>query len=329
MAVDNKKIAEDVLAAVGGASNVTNVTHCMTRLRLNLKDQSIPNDDEVKKIKDVLGAQWSGGQYQVIIGQNVPKVYDAAIALGVKGEGSIDENLDGGTKEPLTLKTAGNKILNYLSKTMVMTIPIIMGAAMFRTIAVVCGDGMLGIWSADSDIYNFFYNWIYNAGYYFLPVYLGWAAAKQLGCSQPLGMMLGGVLIAPEFMTLVNAAADSGVTTTMVYGVLPAQLNNYSSTVLPMVLSMPVLMVVEKFMKKVVPDMLSTVFVPVGTMAVMIPVSLCALAPIGSILGSMVGNFMFGLGNAGGIVTILSLVVIAALWEFLVMTGMHLSLIHI
>lgn len=126
MAVDNKKIAEDVLAAVGGASNVTNATHCMTRLRLNLKDQSIPNDDEVKKIKGVLGAQWSGGQYQVIIGQNVPKVYDAAIALGVKGEGSIDENLDGGTKEPLTLKTAGKKTLNYLSKTMVMTIPIIM-----------------------------------------------------------------------------------------------------------------------------------------------------------------------------------------------------------
>ena len=194
MTVDNKKIAEDVLAAVGGASNVTNATHCMTRLRLNLKDQSIPNDNEVKKIKGVLGAQWSGGQYQVIIGQNVPKVYDAAIALGVKGEGSIDENLDDGTKEPLTVKTAGKKALNYLSKTMCMTIPIIMGAAMFRTLAVLCGDGMLGIWSADSDIYNFFYNWIYNAGYYFLPVYLGWAAAKQLGCSQPLGMMLGGVL---------------------------------------------------------------------------------------------------------------------------------------
>lgn len=150
MTVDNKKIAEDVLAAVGGASNVTNATHCMTRLRLNLKDQSIPNDNEVKKIKGVLGAQWSGGQYQVIIGQNVPKVYDAAIALGVKGEGSIDENLDDGTKEPLTVKTAGKKALNYLSKTMCMTIPIIMGAAMFRTLAVLCGDGMLGIWSADS-----------------------------------------------------------------------------------------------------------------------------------------------------------------------------------
>ena len=323
MATDNKKIAEEVLAAVGGAANITSATHCMTRLRLNLKDQSIPNDDKVKAIKGVLGAQWSGGQYQVIIGQNVPKVYEAALALGVAGKGAIEENLDAAPKGPLTPKAVGQKVLNYLSKTMVMTIPIIMGAAMFRTVAVVCGDGMLGLWAADSDLYNLFYNWLYNAGYYFLPIYLGWAAAKQLGCSQPLGMMLGGVIIAPEFITLIEAAADTGATTTMIYGFLPAQLNNYSATVLPMLLSMPVLMVVEKFMKKIVPDMLSTVFVPVGTMFIMVPVALCVLAPIGSVLGNLIGNFMFGLGNAGGIVTVLALVLIAALWEFLVMTGMH------
>ena len=325
MATDNKKIAEEVLAAVGGAANITSATHCMTRLRLNLKDQSIPNDDKVKAIKGVLGAQWSGGQYQVIIGQNVPKVYEAALALGVAGKGAIEENLDAAltADEPLTPKVVGQKVLNYLSKTMVMTIPIIMGAAMFRTVAVVCGDGMLGLWAADSDLYNLFYNWLYNAGYYFLPIYLGWAAAKQLGCSQPLGMMLGGVIIAPEFITLIEAAADTGATTTMIYGFLPAQLNNYSATVLPMLLSMPVLMVAEKFMKKIVPDMLSTVFVPVGTMFIMVPVALCVLAPIGSVLGNLIGNFMFGLGNAGGIVTVISLVLIAALWEFLVMTGMH------
>ena len=325
MATDNKKIAEEVIAAVGGVANITSATHCMTRLRLNLKDQSIPNCDQVKAIKGVLGAQWSGGQYQVIIGQNVPKVYEAALALGVAGKGAIEENLDAAltADEPLTPKVVGQKVLNYLSKTMVMTIPIIMGAAMFRTVAVVCGDGMLGLWAADSDLYNLFYNWLYNAGYYFLPIYLGWAAAKQLGCSQPLGMMLGGVIIAPEFITLIEAAADTGATTTMIYGFLPAQLNNYSATVLPMLLSMPVLMVVEKFMKKIVPDMLSTVFVPVGTMFIMVPVALCVLAPIGSVLGNLIGNFMFGLGNAGGIVTVLALVLIAALWEFLVMTGMH------
>ena len=326
MAVDNKKIAEDVLAAVGGASNITSATHCMTRLRLNLKDQSIPKDDEIKKIKGVLGAQCSGGQYQVIIGQNVPKVYDAAIALGVKGEGALDESLDAGAKEPLTFKSAGRAVLNYVSKSVVSLIPIMLAAAMFRTIAAICGPTMLNIWSTDSEIYNLFNNWLYNAGFYFMPIYLGWSAAKQLGASPQLGMMLGGVLIAPELLDLVNAAAESGATTTSVYGI-PAMLNNYSSTVLPILLCVPVMWQVEKFFKKFVPDALATVFNPFLTMLVMVPVSLCVLAPIGSVLGDGLGNFMFSLGNAGGIATVIAIAFIAGFWEFFVMTGMHQVLI--
>lgn len=322
MAVDNKQIAKDVLAAVGGAANVTSVTHCITRLRFNLKDQSVPNDDAIKKIKGVLGAQWVGGQYQVIIGQNVPKVYAAAIELGVSGEGAINENLDPGVKEPLTPKSIGMNILNYLSKTMISVIPIMMSAAFFRTVAVVMGPDMIGLWPADGVEYNLFYNWLYNAGFYFMPIFLGWAAARQLGASQPLGMMLGGILIAPELINLVTAAAETGATTTAVYGI-PAMLNNYSSTVLPIVLCVPVLWQVEKLMKKIVPDVLSTVFVPFLTMVIMVPIALCALAPIGSILGNLLGDFMFSLGNAGGLVSIIALVLIAAFWEFLVMTGMH------
>ena len=322
MAVDNKKIAQDVLAAVGGAANVTSVTHCITRLRFNLKDQSVPDNEEVKKIKGVLGAQWSGGQYQVIIGQNVAKVYEEALGLGLEGGGSVNENLDAGEKEPLTPKRIGAAILNYLSKSMVSLIPIMMGAAMFRTIAVVLGPDMIGLWAADSTEYNLFYNWLYNAGFYFMPMYLGWSAARQLGASQQLGMMLGGVLIAPELINLVSAAAETGATTTSVYG-LPAMLNNYSSTVLPIILCMPVLWQVEKFFKHIVPDMLSTVFVPFLTMFIMVPVSLVVLAPIGSVAGNLLADFMFGLGNAGGIVTILTLVVVATFWEFLVVTGMH------
>ena len=322
MAVDNKKIAEDVLAAVGGASNITSATHCMTRLRLNLKDQSIPKDDEIKKIKGVLGAQCSGGQYQVIIGQNVPKVYDAAIALGVKGEGALDESLDAGAKEPLTFKSAGRAVLNYVSKSVVSLIPIMLAAAMFRTIAAICGPTMLNIWSTDSEIYNLFNNWLYNAGFYFMPIFLGWSAAKQLGASPQLGMMLGGVLIAPELLDLVNAAAESGATTTSVYGI-PAMLNNYSSTVLPILLCVPVMWQVEKLFKKFVPDALATVFNPFLTMLVMVPVSLCVLAPIGSVLGDGLGNFMFSLGNAGGIATVVAIAIIGGFWEFFVMTGMH------
>ncbi|MBD5085380.1 MAG: PTS transporter subunit EIIB, partial [Clostridiales bacterium] len=98
----NQEIAKNVLEAVGGKDNVTNVTHCMTRLRLTLKDQGIPNDEEVKKIKGVLGVVRSGGQYQVIIGQNVPKVYAEVCSIGgFAVKAAVQENLDG-PKEKLT-----------------------------------------------------------------------------------------------------------------------------------------------------------------------------------------------------------------------------------
>ena len=326
MAVDNKQIAQDVLAAVGGAANVTSATHCITRLRLNLKDQSVPNDDEVKKIKGVLGAQWSGGQYQIIIGQNVPKVYAEALKLGIPGEGAIDENLDPGMKQPLTPKTIGMAILNYVSKSMVQIIPIMMAAAFCRTVAMVCGPNMLNLWATDSDLYTLFNTWLFNAGFYFLPISLGWACARQLGASPQLGMLMGGVLIMPEFVSAVAAATEAGVDTISIYG-LPAAANNYSSTVLPIVLCMPVLWQIEKFLKRVIPDMLATVFVPFLTLLIMVPIALVVLAPIGGFLGDLVGAAMFNMGASGGIMGILATIIIAACWEFLVMTGMHQLLI--
>ena len=209
---------------------------------------------------------------------------------------------------------------------MVALIPLMMACAMFRTIASVMGPTMLGIWAEDSEIYNLFNNWLYNAGFYFLPIILGWSAAKQLGCSQVLGMMMGGVLLAPELQEIVASAAETGITTMSIYGI-PAPVASYATTVLPIMLCMPVLAQVEKFFKKVLPDVLSTVFEPFLTMLVMVPVALCALAPIGSWLGDIIGNFMFALGNSGGVVTVLAIALIAASWEFLVMTGMHQVLI--
>ena len=323
---DNAQTAKEVLAAVGGKENVTNLIHCITRLRFSLKDESIPVVDDIKKIPGVIGAQWSGGQFQVIIGQNVTKGYDETLKLGVGGGGSIDVNEGDAKKFEWTPKNVGNAILNYLSKSMVALIPLMMACAMFRTIASVMGPTMLGIWAEDSEIYNLFNNWLYNAGFYFLPIILGWSAAKQLGCSQVLGMMMGGVLLAPELQEIVASAAETGITTMSIYGI-PAPVASYATTVLPIMLCMPVLAQVEKFFKKVLPDVLSTVFEPFLTMLVMVPVALCALAPIGSWLGDIIGNFMFALGNSGGVVTVLAIALIAASWEFLVMTGMHQVLI--
>ena len=104
----------------------------MTRLRLTLKNKDSVNEDAVKQVKGVLGAQWSGTQYQVIVGQNVPKVYEALLSQGVAGGGAVDENLDADlAKEKLTPAVVGNKILDYLSGSMVQLIPLIMRASSF------------------------------------------------------------------------------------------------------------------------------------------------------------------------------------------------------
>lgn len=313
MADKNAQIAATVLEAVGGKDNVTSVTHCMTRLRFTLKDNGIPNKDEISKLDGVIGVVESGGQYQIIIGQNVPKVYAETCKIGgFAVSEAINENLDK-PKEPLTLKGVGKGILNYLSGTMVQLIPIMIAAAMFKTVYVLLGPDLLNVISADSDA-AILLDFLYNAGFYFMPIYIGYAAAKKLNVSPMLGMYMGGVLIAPGLLSVVS----SGEAFT-VYG-LPMRAVDYTSSVMPIIICVWLLSYVEKFFKKYVPDSLSTIFVPFLTMVVMVPIALCAAAPIGSIIGDGLGAILNGMASHGGFIPVM---IIAGLWEFLVMTGMH------
>ncbi|MDR1033587.1 MAG: PTS transporter subunit EIIC [Bifidobacteriaceae bacterium] len=315
------QIAIDVLETIGGKENVTHAAHCMTRLRLNLKDNGLANLDAVKEVDGVLGAIESGGQLQIIIGQNVPKVYKEFVARsGVEAQASIDEVLDDVPKEKLTLKTVGNNILNYLSGSFIQLIPVLIAAAMFKTVLVLLGPDMLQVITAEDDLYILM-NFLYEAGFYFLPIYLGYCCATKIGVTPILGMYMGGVLIAPSFIAMVTSEE---ITSFTVYGI-PTMLNNYSQSVLPILLSVWVMSYVEKFFKKQLPDVLSTIFAPFLTMVVMVPVSLCALAPVGAYLGdTIIAQGLLGLGNVAGF---LAVAVIAALWEYLVMSGMHTVLI--
>ncbi|WP_099467108.1 PTS transporter subunit EIIC [Konateibacter massiliensis] len=312
-----QKIAADVLTAVGGKDNVSLVTHCMTRLRLNLKDESIPNQEEIKKIPGVIGVVNTGGQLQIIIGQSVPKVYSAFCkAAGIAEQSALNENLDE-KKEKLTPKRIGSNILNYLSGSMTPMIPAMITAAMFKTVQVIIGPDMLGIAGTDSNIYMLC-SFMYSAFFYFLPIFLGFTAAKKLNMNPIMGLYAAALLLVPDFMAL----ADSGTAFT-VYGI-PAPVNNYSQTVLPVILTIWVMSYIDRFFRKVVPDVLSTIFAPFLTMVVMVPLELCLFAPLGSILGGYVGNGLLAFGNVGGFIAV---AVVAALWEFLVMTGMHQVLI--
>ncbi len=310
----NLKIAQDVLAAVGGKENVTFVTHCITRLRFNLKDESVLNDEEIKKINGVVGVTRSAGQYHVIIGQNVQKVYANVCELGeFKVERVVEENLDD-TKEKLTIGGIRTKAMDLIAGSITPLIPIMMGAAMFKMLVAVFGD-MLGWIAAGSNLYVLF-TFVGDAGFYFMPVFLGYSAAKRMGANPVIGMLLGAILIHPTFIGLVGTETPFdifGITVT------PA---SYASTVLPMLLTIYVLSWVEKGLKKIIPDMLSTVFVPFLSILIMLPIMFRVCAPIGGWIGNLLCNVLLGLGKVP-VVGILVIALIGGLWEFLVMTGMH------
>ena len=317
MAVNNERIAEQVLAAVGGKENISSVTHCMTRLRFNLKDMGLPDQEQIKKIPGVLGVVIAGGQFQVIIGQNVPKVYAALCNMGgLQVQEAIPENLDA-PKEKLTPKRLGGIIMNYLAGSMTPLIPILMAAGMFKTVTTICGPTMLNILSEQSNLYILL-DFLYDAGFYFLPVYIGYTAAKKIGASPVLGAYLGGILIAPDLLAMVSAGA-----TFSILGI-PVRMVSYAQSVLPIILSVAALYWVEGFFKKVIPDSMAIVFVPTLTIFVMSPISLCLLAPLGSIFSTYLAVVLEAIATYGGF---LGKAVIASVWEFLVMTGMHTPLV--
>ena len=317
MATDNKQIAKDVLAAVGGKDNVTQVTHCMTRLRFSLRDQSIPDDKKIQNLDGVMGVMRAGGQLQIIIGQNVPKVYEEVCKLSGQAMGAqIKENLDS-PKGPLTIKSIFGGILSYVTGSMVPLIPAMMAAALIRTIRILIGPGMLELISAESDFY-LLTEIVYNGFFYFLPIFLGAYAAKRLNMDMSLGMLMGGILIAPGLVALVGERA-----TLSVYG-LPARVLNYSQTVVPILLSVWVMSYLYKFLKKHLPETITTMFTPFLTMLIMLPVSLCALAPLGNIIGDFVGAALNFVADNGGV---LGVALVGGLWQFLVITGMHQVLI--
>jgi len=313
----NKEIAQNVLEAVGGKDNVIQATHCMTRLRLNLKDQGIPNDEEVKKIDGVLGVVQAGGQFQIIIGQNVPKVYNEFCNMtGLAAQDAIQENLDG-PKEKLTPKKIGANIMNYIAGSMTPMIPAMMAAGLCKALTAVLGPNMLKL-IAETDNLYILLNFMYDGFFYFLPIMIGFNAAKKLNIPAPLGAYMGGVLLAPAFMEIVAAGTPFDI-----FGI-PVTLVDYSQSVVPILLSVAFMGLVHRLLAKVMPDTVTTIFTPFLTVLISVPVSLVALAPLGNIISKAIGGGLAAFGNATGF---LGVAVIAAIWQLLVMTGMHVPVI--
>ncbi|WP_028042968.1 PTS transporter subunit EIIC [Candidatus Stoquefichus massiliensis] len=310
-------LASAILERIGGKENVSYATHCMTRLRFNMKDESLVDQEAVKSIESVMGCQFSGGQFQIIIGPGVDKVYAKVCELGgFAVEELVNENLDFKKKEKISIKVFVNRILDGIAGCLTPIIPILICAGLIKMIVALIGPSMLNLVSESSDIFRLF-TFVGDAGFYFFPVFVGLSGAKKFGCNPMIALFMGCILLHPSFVDIVNQGNPFSV-----YGI-PMTLTQYSSTVLPMIMITFVMSYLEKYLRKWIPDAVSTLFVPLLTILMMLPIGLCVLGPLGSVLGIYIGEVLMWLRDIFGP---FGVALIGAVYILIVATGMHLPL---
>lgn len=310
---DYSALAKTIVELVGGKENVTQVIHCQTRLRFNLVNQELAKEEKLKSTAGVLGIVKAGIQLQVVIGTDVAKVFDEVVKI--TGSAEKNESETERPKEKVTPKRIGSAILDALSGSLGPIIPVITTCAFFKMLTSLLGPDMMNVLGAESSL-NILLTFVGDAGFYFFPVIIGYSAAKKFKVQPVLGILLGCIMMHPTFMGL--AGQDFSV-----FGI-PCNVQNYGSTVLPIIMSVWIMSYVERFFYRVVPSSIRTVFAPAFTIAVMLPISLCVLGPAGAFLGNYVVAGLLGLQ---GLIGFLGTAIIAALYPLLVMTGMHMVLI--
>lgn len=306
-------LKKELVPAIGGKENIVYFQHCTTRLRFNLKQRESVDLEAIRKMEHVLGVQWSNDELQIIIGPAVSEVYQLiCTANGLDVREAVNENLDQDlTRKKLTVKGVLMAMMDTVSGSITPIIPMMIGGGMIKVFYML--GAMLGILPETSTTYQILY-WLGDAFIYFFPVFLGATAAKKLGANQGLGMLLGAMLIYPSF---IQAATDGASMT--IFG-LPVYVTNYSSTVIPIILTIYVLSKVEKLVSRVIPVFLKACLVPTFSLLIMLPVMLVVTAPIGYYIGTYISAAIVWIYETIGF---LGVSILAALLPLMVMTGMH------
>lgn len=310
--MDAKKTAQLVLKEVGGAENVSYLTHCVTRLRFTLKSMEGIDEDRVKAIPGVVGVVNKGGQFQVIIGNEVVRVYNEVLKLGKFETGDPIKADDAPEEKKGIVPTILDTIAGIFSPIM----SIIAGAGMIKALLSILV--LFDLIDNSGNLY-YFLKFIADASYYFLPIYLAKSAAKKFGCNEFMAMLMGGILLHPNLSALASDGADY----VTVLG-LPVKMVTYSSSVIPIILIVFALSYVEKFVEKIVPSVVKFILRPLLTILIMVPIALVVLGPMGSIIGDALVGLLLAIEKVApwALPTI-----IGGLMPFLVMTGMHYSLL--
>ncbi|MEK4663095.1 beta-glucoside-specific PTS transporter subunit IIABC [Priestia sp. FSL H7-0729] len=314
--MDKQQLSKDILKLVGGEENIDQVTHCMTRLRFNLNDNQKADKATLKNTPGVMGVMENGGQFQVIIGNDVPIVYNALVGNMSKSPTTDNATSSASTGEKKK-RNPISALFDFISGMFTPILPAITGAGMIKGIVAIFVA--LG-WLSDTSSTYIILSAIGDGAFYFLPIILAISAARKLGSNMYIAAALAAGIMHPTITALL---ADGHNSSFMGITVIAA---TYSSTVIPIVLAVWIASYVEKAVDRVTHASLKLLVVPTVTLLIMVPLTLMTVGPLGTVLGN---------GLSGGIswlfdnMSIFASILIGGTMSLLIITGMHYALLPI
>jgi len=324
-------LARIIIQNVGGKSNVISLEHCITRLRFKLKDESKANTDILKATDGIVTVMKSGGQYQVVIGNHVPDVFDAVNAIG--GFGDLSLSQEDGPKKKMSI---GAAFIDTITGVFQPILGVMCAAGIIKGLLALFV--FFGWMQATSGTYQILYS-VGDGFFYFLPIILGYTAAQKFGGNKFIGMAIGGSLCYPAIVGLTSGKALGTLFAGTIFKtsffakflgipiLLPVA--GYPSTVVPIILAVFFAVWLEKALKKIIPDVVKLFIVPTLTLAIAVPVTFLVIGPIATFLCAIIGQIftvIYGIPVVGGLIAGL---VLGAVWQILVIFGLHWGLIPI
>lgn len=301
-------LSNEIIKYIGGEENILGLTHCATRLRFTLKDDGMADKDKIKAIKGVLGVAQNGGQFQIIIGNEVPKAY-----------ASINSKLhisDVSKTQPENVKLT-EKLFDFIASIFTPILPAIIGAGLVKSVLALAV--LLGL-STQSNTY-YFINIIGDAPLYFLPMMLAITASKKLGCNPYMAVAITGALLHPNYTALITDAYN--IHFSSMFGI-PVTLASYGSSVIPVLLMVFLLKYVDGFLDRIIPKMIKFFFKPLLTLLIVASITFIILGPIGFVVGVGISTALNFLSeHVGWLVP----TIIGAIFPLMVTTGMHYGIV--
>lgn len=321
-----ESLAKEIVKQIGGKENVSGLTHCITRLRFKLKDESKANDDVLKNMDGVVTVMKSGGQYQVVIGNHVAEVYaDVCPLIG------LDEKATTAAAEEEKEKT---NLIDIVSNIFQPILGVMSACGMLKGLNALFVA--LGLYTDAAGIYTML-NGIGDALFMFLPMFLGYTSAKKFGLKPMLGLAIGAAMCYPALQGSTLSAAGEPLYTLfsgtvfesdiyMTFLGLPIIAMDYTSTVIPVIFIVYFASKCEKFFNKFIPDLVKFFFVPMLVLLVALPIGFMIIGPVSTFGSMLISQFVFKIREFS---PLLAGAVVGGTWQILVIFGMHWGFIPV